>query len=67
MPDWKVFYRDTQDHDRISSSASSKEAALAEARNLYRDGRAEIYRIEGPAGGIIAKDEVMRWVAAHKR
>ena len=66
MFEWKVFYRDHLDHDRISLSVSSKEAALAQARNLYRDRRAEIYKIEGPAGGIVAKDEVMRWVSAHR-
>jgi len=66
MSEWKVFYRDGLDQDRISSSVSSKEAALAQARNLHRDRRAEIYKIEGPAGGIVAKDEVMRWVSAHK-
>jgi 1,2-phenylacetyl-CoA epoxidase PaaB subunit len=66
MTDWKVFYRDNLDHDRISPGAPSKEAALRQARNLYRDRRAEIYRIEGPAGWIVPKEEVMRWVAANK-
>ncbi len=45
MSEWKVFYRDDLDHDRISPSVSSKEAALAQARNLHRDRRAEIYKI----------------------
>ena len=66
MSEWKVVYRDILDHDRISPSVSSKEAALAHARNLHRDRRAEIYKIEGPAGGIVPKDEVMRWVSAHR-
>ena len=66
MSEWKVFYRDGLDQDRISSSVSSKEAALAQARNLHRDRRAEIYKIEGPAGDMILKEEVMRWVSAHK-
>ena len=66
MSEWKVFYRDYLDYDRISPSVSSKEAALARARNLYRDKRAEIYKIEGPAGGIVPKVEVMRWVYAHR-
>jgi hypothetical protein len=66
MSEWKVFYRDSLDHDRISPSVPNKEAALAQARSLHRDKRAEIYKIEGPAGGVIAKDEVMRWVSAHK-
>jgi hypothetical protein len=65
MSEWKVFYRDSLDHDRISPSVPNKEDALAQARSLYRDKRAEIYKIEGPAGAIIAKDEAMRWVAAH--
>ena len=65
MSEWKIFYRDDLDYDRISPSVSSKEAALAQARNLRRDRRAEIYKIEGPAGGIVPKDEVMRWVSAH--
>ena len=66
MSEWKVFYRDNLDHDRISKSVSSKEAAFAQARNLYRDKRAEIYKIEGPAGDTVLKDEVMRWVSAHR-
>ncbi len=66
MSEWKVFYRDDLDHDRISPSVPSKQAALERARNLHRDRRAEIYKIEGPAGFIVQKDEVMRWVAAHR-
>jgi hypothetical protein len=66
MSEWKVVYRDNLDHDRISPSVSSKEAALAHARNLHRERRAEIYKIEGPAGRIVSKDEVMRWVSAHR-
>ena len=66
MSDWKVFYRDSLDHDRISPSVVTQEAALTQARNLYRDRRAEIYRIEGPAGRVLPKEEVMRWVAANK-
>ena len=66
MFEWKVFYRDSHDRDRVSPNASSKEAALVQARNLHRDRRAEIYKIEGPAGNIVPKDEVMRWVSAHR-
>jgi len=65
MSDWKVYYRDTLDQDRTSPSISSREAALAQARNLHRRQRAEIYRIEGPNGGVVPKDEIMRWVATH--
>ena len=66
MSDWKVFYRDNYDHDRISPGAPSKEAALTQARTLHRDRRAEIYRIEGPAGMIIPKEDVLRWVSEHR-
>ncbi len=66
MSDWKVFYRDSLDHDRISPSFSSKEAALVQARKLDRDKRAEIYKIEGPAGDIVPKADVMRWMSAHR-
>ena len=66
MSEWKIFYRDSLDLDRIAPCVSSKEAALAQARNLHRDRRAEIYKIEGPAGDIIHKDEVMRWVSVHR-
>jgi hypothetical protein len=66
MSEWKVFYRDSLDQDRISPSVPSKEAALVQARSLHRDKRAEIYKIEGPDGGIVPKDEAMRWVSAHR-
>ncbi len=66
MSEWKVFYPDSYERDRISPNLSSKEAALAQARNLHRERRAEIYKIEGPAGGIVPKDEVMRWVSAKR-
>ena len=55
MSEWKVSDPDHLDHDRISPNVSSKEAALAQARNLHRDKRAEIYKIEGPAGGSSPK------------
>ncbi len=66
MSDWKVLYRDQLDQDRSSGSIPSKEAALRRARNLYRDRRAAIYRIEGPAGRIIPREEIMHWVSANK-
>ena len=66
MSEWKVFHRDDLDHARISPKVSSKEDPLAQARNLHRDKRAEIYKIEGPAGDSIPKDEVMRWVCTHR-
>jgi len=66
MSNWKVFYRDYLDHDRISPSVPSKEAALTQARKLHRDRRAAIYKIEGPAGLVVPKEEVMRWVSANK-
>ncbi len=66
MSDWRVFYRDTHDQDRISKAVSSREDALCEAKVLHRDRRAEIYRIEGPAGMIIPKEDVLRWVSENK-
>lgn len=66
MSDWKVYYRDTLDQDRTSQTIASKEAALAQARNLHRRQHAEIYRIEGSDGGIIGKAEIMRWVSNSK-
>ncbi len=66
MSEWKVYYRDDLDHDRISPSVSSKDDALAQAKKLHRDRRAEIYKIEGPAGDIVPKADVMRWVSAHR-
>ena len=66
MSEWKVFYRDYLDQDRIFRNVASKEAALVQARTLHRERRAEIYKIEGPAGDIVPKDDVMRWVSAHR-
>jgi hypothetical protein len=66
MPDWKVLYRDDLDQDRTSRGTPSEEAALEQARRLYIQERAEIYRIEGPDGLILRKEDVMRWVSANK-
>ena len=66
MSEWKVFYRDSLDQDRTSRSVTSKEAALSRAKDLHRKQQAEIYRIEGPDGGILRKEEIMRWVSAHR-
>ena len=65
MSDWKVYYRDDLDQDRTSRSIATKEDALEQARTLHRRKRAEIYRIEGPDGDLVRKDEIMRWVSAH--
>ena len=65
MSDWKVLYRDDLDQDRISRSSPSEQAALDRARQLYFDERAEIYRIEGPNGMILRKEEIMRWISAN--
>ena len=65
MADWKIFYRDTLDQDRTSRNLESKEGALVQARILHRKQRAEIYRIEGPDGGVVRKEEIMRWVSTH--
>jgi hypothetical protein len=66
MSEWKVFYRDSLDRDRTSQSLPSKEDALTQATNLHRQQRAEIYRIEGSDGGILQKNEIMRWVSDHR-
>jgi hypothetical protein len=65
MSDWKVLYRDDLDQDRTSRSSPSEQAALDRARQLYFDERAEIYRIEGPNGMILRKEEIMRWISAN--
>jgi hypothetical protein len=66
MPGWKVLYRDDLDQDRTSRSSPSQEAALDRARQLYLKERAEIYRIEGPNGLILHKEEIMRRLSANK-
>ena len=66
MSDWKVLYRDDLDRDRTSRSIPSKEAALGQARNLFIQQRAELYRIEGPNGQTLPKEVIMRWVFANK-
>ena len=66
MSDWKVHYRDDLDRDRASRSVASKEAALEQARILCLNQRAEIYRIEGPDGWSLTKEEIMRWLSANK-
>ncbi len=67
MSDWKVLYRDDLDQDRASRGSPSQEAAFEQARRLYLKGRAEIYRIEGPDGLTLPKQEIMRWMSANKR
>ena len=67
MSDWKVLYRDDLDRDRTSRSIPSQEAALRQARDLHFRESAEIYRIVGPGGWTLPKEEIMRWVAANKR
>ena len=66
ISDWKILYRDQLDQDRISRSIPSKEAALKQARDLYRQQRAELYRIEGPSGLALPKEEIMRWMSTNK-
>jgi len=67
MSDWKVLYRDDLDQDRTFRGSPSEEAALEQARRLHFEERAEIYRIEGPNGLILPKNEIMRRVSANKR
>lgn len=64
MPEWKVFYRDQLDHDRVFGSIPSREEALRRAKDLRRQ-RAELYRIEGPDGSVLPKNEIMNWVSAN--
>ena len=63
---WKIIYRDQLDQDRTSARIPSKEAALRKARDLYYRGRAEIYRIEGPNGRALLKQEFATWVSENK-
>ena len=66
MSDWKLLYRDDLDRDRIFRSSTSEEAALERARHLYFSEGAEIYRIEGPNGLVLPKEQIMRWMSASK-
>ena len=66
MSDWKILYRDRLDQDRVSRSIPSKEAALKQASDLYRQQRAELYGIEGPNGLALPKEEIMRWMSTNK-
>jgi hypothetical protein len=65
MSDWKILYRDQLDQDRISQRIPSKEAALKQASDLYYQQRAELYRIEGPNGRALPKEEIMRWMSTN--
>jgi hypothetical protein len=67
MSDWKILYRDQLDQDRTFQSIPSKEAALKQASHLYHQQRAELYRIEGPNGLALPKEEIMRWMSANKQ
>ncbi len=66
VSNWKVLYRDDFDQDRSSRANPGKEAALRQARNLYRNHRAQIYRLEGPNGQIVPNGDVMSWVYANR-
>jgi hypothetical protein len=66
MSDWKVLYRDDLDQDRTSRSSPTEEAALEQAIRLYVWERAEIYRIEGPDGLILPKEQIMRLLSASR-
>ncbi len=63
---WKILYRDHLDQDRTSQSIPSEEAALTKASELFHKQRAELYKIEGPEGRDLAKEDIMSWMAAHK-
>lgn len=66
MSNWKALYRNDLDQDRTSRSSPSKEAALGQARRLYIQERAEIYRIGGPDGLILPKEQIMRLVSGNR-
>ncbi len=59
MSERKVFYRDHLDQDRPACGMQSIEAVLAQARNLRRQQRAVVGRIEG-AGVVVRNEDVMR-------
>ena len=50
----------------MSRGVTSKEDALRQARSLHREHRAVIYRIEGPNGGVLRNEDIMRWVSANR-
>ena len=50
----------------MSRSSPTEEAAIDRARQLYLKERAEIYRIEGPNGLILRKEEIMRRLSPNK-
>ena len=66
VENWTVIYRDHLDQDRVSASIPSKEAALRKARDLYYRGRAEIYRIDGPNGRAVLRQEFASWASENK-
>jgi hypothetical protein len=66
VSDWKVLYRDDLDRDRTSRSIPNRDAALKQARDLYFGQRAELYKIEGPNGRTLPKEEIMRWVRSNR-
>ena len=66
LSDWRILYRDQLDQDKVSRSIPSKEAALRQAIDLYRKQRAELYRIDGPDGLALPKEEIMRWMSTNK-
>ena len=65
--DWRVLYRDHLDCDRTTRSVASKEAALDQARSLHLDKRASIYKIEGPGGACLPREDIMRWLSENRR
>ena len=67
MSDWKVIYRDDLDRDRTCRRSTNEKAALERARQLYFEQGAEIYKIEGPNGLILPKEQIMRWMSVNKR
>jgi hypothetical protein len=64
---WRVLYRGDVDQDRTSRSSETGDAALEQAMRFCVLERAEIYRIEGPDGLILPKEQAMRSVSASRR
>jgi hypothetical protein len=67
MSDWFVFCRSViHGGDEARSPASpSREAVIIHARNLLRQHN-DVFRIEGPNGEVISRDDIDHWVAANR-
>jgi hypothetical protein len=66
MYGWTVVYQNPLPGGpaKMAPAAQTKESALSRARSHQEAGH-EIYRIEGPEGQVISKEEIERWIVAH--